>query len=111
MPSSPFHASAAATPKRRLMQEARMEEPSFRTRLRRGRDALISISCLSSRNSRGQAYGEGEDGEASFRTRLCHGRDALISISCLSGCNSPGQAYGGSEVGEAQLPDSSVLRP
>ncbi|KAL3194843.1 hypothetical protein MRX96_045871 [Rhipicephalus microplus] len=93
------------------MVGVRMEKPSFRTRLRCGHDALISTSYLSSRNSRGQAYGEGEDGEASFRTRLCHGPDALISISCLSGCSSRGQAYGGSEVGGAQLPDSFEQRP
>ncbi|KAL3194839.1 hypothetical protein MRX96_045867 [Rhipicephalus microplus] len=64
MPSSPFDASAAATPKARLMEEVRMEEPSFRTHLNSGRDALISTSYPSSRNSRGQAYGGVEDGEA-----------------------------------------------
>ncbi|KAL3194846.1 hypothetical protein MRX96_045874 [Rhipicephalus microplus] len=64
MPSSPFHASAAATPEARLMEEVRLEEPSFRARLNSGRDALISVSYPSSRNSRGQAYGGGEDGEA-----------------------------------------------
>ncbi|KAL3194854.1 hypothetical protein MRX96_045882 [Rhipicephalus microplus] len=61
MPSSPPRASAAATPASRLMEE---EEPSFRTCLRRRRDALISTSCLSGRNSRGKAYGGGEDGKA-----------------------------------------------
>ncbi|KAL3194837.1 hypothetical protein MRX96_045865 [Rhipicephalus microplus] len=91
----------------------RMEKPSFRTRQRRGRDALISISCLSGRNSHGQAYSgaaatpegrlmeEARMEEPSFRTRLCRGRDALISISCLSSRSSQGQAYGGGEDGEA----------
>ncbi|KAL3194848.1 hypothetical protein MRX96_045876 [Rhipicephalus microplus] len=64
MPASPPRISAAATPEGRLMVRVRMEEPSFRTRLRRGHDAFISISCLSGRNSRGQAYGGGEDGGA-----------------------------------------------
>ncbi|KAL3194838.1 hypothetical protein MRX96_045866 [Rhipicephalus microplus] len=105
------------------MEEVRMEEPSFQTRLRRGRDALISTSYLSSRDSRGQAYGEAAATpkarlmeevrmeEPSFRTHLNSGRDALISTSYPSSRNSRGQAYGGVEDGEAQLPDSSEPRP
>ncbi|KAL3194841.1 hypothetical protein MRX96_045869 [Rhipicephalus microplus] len=111
MPSSPPRISTDATPDSRLMKEVRMEKPSFRTRLRRGCDALISISCLSSRNSQGQAYGEVRMEKPSLRTRLRQGRDALISISCLSGRNYRGQAYGGGEDGGAQLPDSSAPRP
>ncbi|KAL3194845.1 hypothetical protein MRX96_045873 [Rhipicephalus microplus] len=64
MPSSPFHVSAAATPEASLMEWVRMEEPSFRTCPNHGRDALISTSYLSSRNSKGQAYEEGDGGGA-----------------------------------------------
>ncbi|KAL3194840.1 hypothetical protein MRX96_045868 [Rhipicephalus microplus] len=111
MPSSPPRISAAATPEGRLMVRVRMEKPSFRTRLRRGRDLSSPFHASAAAALKGRPMVGVRMEKPSFRTPLNSGRDALISISCLSGRNSRGQAYGGGEDGGAQLPDSSAGRP